>query len=59
MKPSAVLRLAAAIDFVIAGALIATPFLRSRVGMPIALLVAAAIASGSALLLVIAQRLDR
>jgi hypothetical protein len=59
VKPSGVLRLAATVDFVIAAAFIATPFLRSRVGLPIALVVAAVLAIGAGVLLVLAPRLDR
>jgi len=59
MKSSNVLRLAAAIDFVLAAAAVGTPFLRSRVGLLLACAVAVAIASGAAVLLVIAKRIDR
>lgn len=59
MKPSFVLRVAAAIDVVLAVALAVTPFLRSRVGMPIALGVSATIAIGAGALLLVAARLDR
>ena len=59
MRPSTVLRLAAVVDGLIAVLLVATPLLRSRVGLPITLVTSAAIATGAAFLLVVAGRLDR
>lgn len=59
MRASSVLRVAAALDCLIALLLVATPFLRLRVGLPITLIVATVIAIGAAVLLVIAARLDR
>jgi len=58
VKPSFVLRLAALLDFLIAVASVATPFLTSRVGLPMTLIFAAALVSGAGLLLVIAARID-
>jgi hypothetical protein len=53
---SFVLRSAAAVDLLIAVLLIATPFASSRVGRPVTFLIAAILASGAGVVLLIANR---
>jgi len=56
MTPSFVLKVAAAIDVLIAIFFLTTPILSSRVGRPVTVLVAAVLAFGAAVLWVIASR---
>jgi hypothetical protein len=56
-RRSVVLRAAAAVDLLIALSLITSSFVSSRVGRPVTLLIAAILASGAGILLVIANRL--
>jgi hypothetical protein len=58
-KTALVLRLAGAVDLLIALSFVTTPFLSSRVGRPITIVIAAVLASGAGFMFVIANRRAR
>lgn len=53
-----ILRIAAGIDLLIALALVATPFMREQVGLPITLAIGGMLAMGALVILFIASRMQ-